>query len=682
MAIPRYYLLLLASVVPLFLTAQDETELDEVVVTGQSARQRIENTQLGAESLELSRLALMPNFGGENDIIRSISLLPGVRTESDGGGGFEVRGGTSSQNLITLDGIPLYNPSHVMGIFSTFNDQALGRVNLYKGPFPTIYGGASSSVLDTSLASGDLDSYSAGGTVGILAAKLYASGPVVKEKLSFNVAARRSYADAFLQMVPKYRGTVMNFYDVSAKLRWHPSKSHMVDASFFISHDNMAIKNVMGMYWGNLGSSVSWLARISDKTALTTTAAFDHYNPRMGMEVMEMNEEMKEYIRTYSISPQLRLDFSGNHRLDIGIRSALLQVKSGEWEANGAYEKEIRSVWENAVWLNYEGSLGNRLDINGGVRMNLTSVLSSDCFHQFVAVGQQAPLFLGKTYINPEPRISVKFNLNPDHNLKAGVGLSSQNLHAVRAGSTSMPFDRFALTSFEVKPENALQCGIGYSGMSQEGDFDWSAEAYYRSMDNVYDYLDGRSSFSDINLQSIILGGHGRGYGMELMFRKNTGRLTGWISYTLSRGQTRIEGVNDGKWYNSSTDRRHDVTVTAIYTLSPKWHMSASWIYYSGQPLTAPDVKYEISGITCYYYSKRNGYRTPPTHRLDLSATYTHTGRKFTYEWNFGIYNAYCRYNPFFVYFQDDPSKPSGTRAVSQAMYGLVPSVSYTLKFR
>ena len=658
-----------------------EHELGEVVVTGLSARGRIENPQLGAEKLELARLALAPSFAGENDILKSISLLPGVRSEADGGGGFEVRGGTAAQNLITLDGIPLYNPSHVMGIFSTFNDQAISRATLFKGPFPTIYGGATASVLDVALDAGEPDTYHAAGTIGILAAKLKASGPVVKDKLSFAVAARRSYVDAFLKMVPKYRNTVMNFYDVSAKVRYRPSVSHMLDASFFISHDNMAIHDVMGMYWGNLGAAINWIATASDRLDFTTTAAFDHFDPKMAMAVMEMNQEMKEFIRTYSLNEEARYRLTDNHTMDFGLRSALVQVKSGEWTANGAHEKEMRSLWENSLWINYEGHALPALEINGGVRINFNSVISSPRFHEFAAVGQPSPLFRPKTYVDAEPRISLSYRLTPAHNLKAGFGLASQNLHAIRSSATSLPYDRYSLTSGEVKPERALQCGAGYAGMTPEGDFDWSAELYYKSLSNVYDYLDGRNSFSDISLQSIIRGGHGRSYGAELMFRKNTGRLTGWISYTISHTQTRIDDINGGKWYNASTDRRHDLTLTGIMRLSRRWQLSGTWIFSSGQPLTAPDVKYEISGVTCYYYSKRNSYVTPPTHRLDLAATYTHEGRKLTYQWAIGIYNAYCRYNPYFVYFQDAPTKPSGTRAVQQAMYGLIPSVSYTLKF-
>ncbi len=655
-------------------------KLEEVVVTGTSARQRIENKRIGVERLELTKLLQLPSFGGENDIIKSISLLPGVRSEGDGGGGFEVRGGSAYQNLVVLDGISLYNPSHVMGIFSTFNDDAIGGATLYKGPFPAMYGGATSSVLETTLAPGDMEHYHASATIGILAAKLKAEGPIIKDKMSFAVAARRSYVDAFLQLVPKYRSTVMNFYDVSARLQFQPNSSHTIDGSFFISHDNMAISDLMGMYWGNLGASLNWLARAGRNLSFTTTAAFTHYDPEMVMDMMDYHQAMFSYIHDYSLNEKIRWQIADNHGLEFGLRSRLLRVESAEWEINAAKEREIRSLCDNSAWLDYSGSFAEKFDLTAGVRLNVASVISQNRFHEFASVYPIPNQFNSKTYVNVEPRINLKYNITREHNIKAGVGSSSQNLHAIRSTSTSFPFDRYALTSATVKPERSLQYAVGYNGMTASGNLDWSAELYYRDIQNVYDFREGKSMFSDIVLDNIILGGKGRSYGAEFMIRKNTGRLTGWISYTVSHTETKIPGINGGRWYNASNNRLHDLAVTAIYNISKRWNVSGSWIYMSGQPLTAPDVKYEIADVTCYYYSQRNSYKAPPTHRLDLSASYTHVGPRFTYEWAFGIYNTYCRYNPYVVYFRNDPTKPSGTQAVLQAMYGLVPSVSYTLK--
>ncbi len=658
-----------------------ELQLTEVVVQGNSARERINNVRLGAERLELSRLADLPSFGGENDIIKSLAMLPGVRAEGEGGGGFEVRGGNAAQNLVMLDGITLYNPAHVMGIFSTFNDEALGGATLYKGPVPAMYGEATSSVLETTLASGDMEHYHGSITVGILAAKLKAKGPIVKDKLSFALTARRSYVDMFLQMVPQYRSTIMNFYDVTAKVRFRPSSHHLIDGSFFASRDNMAISHIMGLYWGNIGGSVNWVARPSDRLSFTTTASLTDYSPRMTMDMMNMDQKMLTFIKSYSLNERIKVAFSDNHSIEAGLRTELYRVKSGEWDMSNVREREIRSLWVNSAWLDYTGSFAEKFELSAGLRFNISSVLSGRGFHEFISVTGVHNQFADKSYTDLQPRLSLKYNLNRQHNIKIGYASVSQNLHAIRSSATSFPFDRYALTSADVRPERAGQWGIGYSGMTLSGNFDWSVEGYYKRINNVYDFKDGKGMFSDIVLENIISGGRGRSYGAEFMIRKNYGKLSGWISYTLSKTETQIPGINDGRWYAASNDCRHDFTISGTYHINDRWNLSASWIYLSGKPLTVPDVKYEIGGETCYYYSARNSYTAPSTHRLDLAAKYTHVGKKFTYEWAFGIYNTYCRYNPYIVYFEDDPDKPSGTRAVQRSLYGLIPSVSYTLKF-
>lgn len=660
----------------------DKTEeLDELVVTGQSARQRISSLQMGAENVELSKMALVPVLFGENDILKSITLLPGVHSEGDGAGGFEVRGGTSGQNLIQLDGMTLYNPTHVMGIFSTFSDQAIGRATLFKGPVPATYGEASSSMLETSLAPGDMENYHAAGTIGILAAKLMANGPIVRDKLSFAVTARRSYVDAFLKMIPKYRHTVMNFYDITAKLRYHATENDYIDLSFIASHDNMAIGGVMGMYWGNIAGSANWTSRRGDAWRFTTTGAYTSFGTKMDMSIMESSQSLKEYIHNASVNENITYDIDDDRSLNFGVRSELLRVQSADFVIGGNRVRDIKSGWVNAVWFNYEGLLWRNFFLSGGVRLNIFTSLAGDRFHTFQSPQETPPSYKSTTYLSPEPRISLKLNINDYHNIKAGLSLTGQSLHSIRTSTTSFPFDRYALSSAAIKPERAWQYMAGYAGMTVNGMFDWSVEAYYKNIENVYDYRDGMSMFSRLNIEDIILGGKGRSYGLEVMARKNSGKFTGWISYCLSKTETKIAGINDGKWYDAINDRRHDLSVVGIYRFNDRWNVSASWIFSSGTPLTAPDVKYELSGTTIYYYSKRNGYRIPDTHRLDLSATYVHVGKKLTYEWSFGVYNLYCRYNPYVVYFEDDPKKPSGTRAVLQAMFGVIPSLSYTLKF-
>lgn len=660
-------------------------ELDEVVVTANSSFWRVGDVRLGVEKLEINTLAKTPVLFGEVDIIKSITLLPGVRQESEGSGGYMVRGGTASQNLVQLDGATLYNPSHVMGIFSTFNEDALGGATLYKGLMPANFGGATSSVLDLRLASGDMNRWHASGTIGLLAAKVKANGPIVKDKLSLAVSARRSYADLFLKMVPKYRSTVLHFYDVNAKLRYRPTVNDYIDASFSITHDNMGISDIMWMDWGNVAASVNWTATLGDRWRFVTTAALTNYTGDMWMDIMNDNQRLDEYIRTVSLNERASFAISDSHAVEFGYRSELFRVKSGEWTVNDTKEKEVRSGWANDVWLDYQGDITSRFSLEAGVRMNLFSALRGHSFTEFVDYYNpetvQGSNGIAKTYIMFEPRLSMKFNMADHHVIKGGVASSSQNLHAIRTSANTFPFDRYAITSAEIKPEKAWQYSLGYTGTTSNGMWEWSAEGYYKDMRNVYDYRSGVTLFSDINLENLILGGKGRSYGMELMFRKNAGKLTGWVAYTLSKTQTKIDGINDNQWYDASNDRRHDLNIVAMYDLTDRWSLSASFLFASGQALSVPDAKYQLSGETMYYYSGRNNYRTPATHRLDISANYKHVGKKFTYEWSIGIYNLYNHYSPYMIYFEDCPDNVSGTRAVQYSMYGIVPSVSYTLKF-
>ena len=295
-----------------------------------------------------------------------------------------------------------------------------------------MYGGATSSVLETSLASGDMEHYHGSATIGILAAKLKAEGPIIKDKMSFALAARRSYVDAFLKLVPKYRSTVMNFYDISAKLQFQPNSKHTLDGSFFISHDNMAISNLMGLYWGNIGASINWLARPMRNVSLTTTATLTHFDPEMEMDIMDMNQAMWTYIHNYALNEKIRWQISEKHAAEFGLRSELLQVKSAEWQIGAAKEREVRSLWENSAWMDYSGSFAEKFDITAGVRLNFAAVISQNRFHEFSSIYAVRNQFDSKNYISLEPRINLKYNLTREHNIKAGIGTSTQNLHAIR----------------------------------------------------------------------------------------------------------------------------------------------------------------------------------------------------------------------------------------------------------
>lgn len=449
--------------------------LEEIIVTGQSARQRISDAMLGSESLELTKLALTPQLFGESDIIKSITLLPRVHGGAEGTGGFEVRGGNTYQNLVSMDGMTLYNPSHLMGIFSTFNDDAISRATLHKGPVPARFGGASSSALETYMKPGDMTGHHFSGTIGILNAKAAAEGPILNDRLSFSVAARRSYVDLFLKMIPEYRSTVMNFFDVNAKVRCNAGKGNIVDFSFFASRDNLAVSELMTMHWGNLAGSVNWTASCGDKWRFTTTGAVTGYTNDLGMDIMDSSQKMTEYIRSFSINERVQYGISDNHSLELGIRSELLRVKSGEMIVNGIRQMEIRSGWQNAIWAEYSGNLSSIFSISLGTRVSTFTALAGKMFNHFSAINETSPDFSPKTYIDIEPRGSVRLEINENHNIKAGASVSTQNLHGVRSTTTTFLFDRYALSSANVRPERTMQYSVGYGGMTPDGAWDWSA---------------------------------------------------------------------------------------------------------------------------------------------------------------------------------------------------------------
>ena len=286
-----------------------------------------------------------------------------------------------------------------------------------------------------------------------------------------------------------------------------------------------------------------------------------------------------------------------------------------------------------------------------------------------------------KTYADIEPRVSAKISLGDQHNLKIGYSRTSQDVHAINNGAMSMPFSRYLMSSNIVKPEQADQVSLGWTGVTASGDYDFSAETYYKTINNVYDYRDGKTFFSEIEVERLVLGGKGRAYGLELCAHKNNGPLTGWISYTLAWSENKIEGINGGSWYTASNDRRHDLSIVGMYQLSPKWDLAATWHYNTGQALSAPSAKYDMFGSTFYSYSERNGYRAPDCHRLDLSANYTRKHGKATHIWSFGVYNAYNHYNPYVIRFTNDDKKASGTKVEQTSLFGIVPSVSFTLKY-
>ena len=665
--------------------AHEET-LREVTISSRSAQKRVDEVQVGVEKVEIATLAKVPSLFGEKDILKGIQLLPGVKSESEGSGGYQVRGGTAAQNLILLDGATVYNAGHLMGLFSSFNDDALMNGSLYKGMVPAQLGGGSSSVFDISTRSGDVNNYHYGASVGLLSAKVMAEGPIQKDKSSFLVAGRRSYLDLFLGLSDEYKNNTLHFYDTNVRLNFHLSPKDMLALSFFHGRDNMAIEDMMMMEWSNTAATANWLHTFSDTRYVNTKLAYSIYQCDMGMDMLSSYYKMKGYICHATLRHQ-QVWAPGQHRFNYGLEGTFLQLQSAEWDIVELHERERRNALMGAAWIGDEWRVGKQLELSAGVRLHLFSVLGGSPYYQIDKDGNitetlnTASGHIVKTYTNVEPRLSAKLKLSQLHSLKLGYSRTSQDIHAISNSSMSMPFDRYTMTSNIVAPEQADQIALGWAGITKNGEYDFSAEAYYKDIRNVYDYRDGKLFYSEIEIERLILGGKGRAYGLELCAHKNKGLLTGWVSYTLSWSDNKIEGINGGKWYTASNDRRHDLSVVGMYKLSNKWEVAATWHYNTGQALTAPSGKYDMSGSTFYYYHERNGYRAPACHRLDISATYTKKHGRSTHIWSFGIYNAYNHYNPYVIQFLNDDDKPSGTKVEQTSLFGIIPSVSFTIKY-
>ena len=664
-----------------------EDTLEGVTIMSQSAQRRLSEVQVGVERIDVATMAKVPALFGERDIIKSLQLLPGVKSESEASSGYQVRGGTSAQNLILLDGATIYNAGHLMGLFSTFNDNALNNAALYKGMVPAYFGGATSSVFDISTRVGDMSKHHLSASIGLLSANVSAEGPIKQDRASYLFAGRRSYLDLFLKATKDYRDNTLNFYDANLQLAFRLSERDRLMLSFFRGRDNMGLEELMDMDWGNTTANANWLHTFNEHLYASTQLTYSDFNSDVGIDMLNIYYTMKGFIRHLTLHHDQRWMPSRRHTLRYGLESSFLQLKSAEWDINLLHQREKRDALTNALWLHHEWKASPRLDISTGLRLRLFSVLGGAPYYEIGTDGQVIRTFTPakghvlKTYTHLEPRLSANLKLTDRHSLKLGYSRTTQDIHAVRAGSMSMPFDRYTMTSNLLTPELADQLALGWTGLTRESGYDFSAEVYYKWVRNVYDYRDGKSFYSEIEIERLLLGGKGRAYGLELCAHKNKGRLTGWVSYTLAWSENKIEGINGGEWYTASNDRRHDISVVGIYQASPSWEFSAMWHYNTGQALTAPSAKYEVDGRTFYYFAERNGYRAPASHRLDLGATYTRHHRKATHIWTFGIYNVYNQYNPFVIRFENDDDRPSGTKARLTAMFGIVPSVSFTLKY-
>lgn len=666
-----------------------DISLDEIVVTSERKNQNITSTQMSVEKLEMSQIERLPVLFGEKDILKTIQLLPGISTVSEGGSGFSVRGGSIDQNLILLDEAPVYSASHLMGFFSVFNADALKNIEVYKGGIPAKYGGRGSSVLDISMRDGNSQKVAATGGLGLISSRLTLEGPVVNDKTTFIVSGRRSYIDLVAKgtnIVEK--GAKLYFYDLNAKLSHKINDENRIYLSGYFGKDDFGFEDA-GMDWGNSTATVRWNHIINGKLFLNTSFIFSKYNYGFGVaEKINMSLGIVDY--------GLKQDFSfylnPENTIRFGWNSVYHLFNPGQLVYEDSKTNELvldkKNALESSLYFSNEQKITDKIGADYGVRLSMFNQLGpgwANVYNDNNEVINSEYFGKGKiiqNYFGLEPRISINYRISENSSVKTSYNRMAQYLHLMSNSTSGQPTDTWIPSSTNIQPLTINQIALGYFQNFQNNRYEFSVETYYKRLQNVTDYKDGANVLLNEHIESYILQGEGRSRGGEFYLKKKSGKITGWLSYTLSKSENKIPHINGHQWYPSKIDKTHDISIVANYQFSDKLSLSATWVYYTGNAVTFPSGKYEYEGVIRPYYTERNGYRMPDYHRLDLNLHLVGASTKrFQSSWDFSLYNGYNRYNAYIISFRESEEDPNITEAVKLSLFGIIPSVTWNFKF-
>ncbi len=684
---------------------EDTKQIDEVVVTGEKKNRNVENLQMSMEKVQVKMIRKLPSFMGEVDVIKSITLLPGIQNGGEGSSGLYVRGGGPDENLMILDEAPVYNASHLLGFFSVFNSDAINDVQVYKGGIPAEYGGKASSVIDIRMKDGNSQKLGVNGGIGNISSRLTVEGPIIKDKWSFIVSGRRTYADYLgrLAGIEALKENRLYFYDLNLKTNIQFNAKNRLYLSAYTGSDYFKVGESIYMKWGNLTSTARWNHLFSDRLFSNTSLIFSRYNYNLGVPGNAADQfDWTSQISDYNFKQDFIWYLNSKNKLTLGLNAIYHHFEPGQIDANdGSYFSDIKltnyNALDNSLYISNEQSIGSKLTLRYGLRYSYFQQIGKGKVREYLdpehpkedeIIGEieyGSGKLVPPSYHNLEPRLAVKYMLTPESSVKASYNRMVQNLHLISNTNSPTPLDIWLPSNKYIKPLIANQLGLGYFRNFKHNMFETSAEVYYKDMKNVIDYVDGAELFLRENLETELLRGTGYAYGLELYAKKQEGRLTGWLSYTLAKSMRKIPGINNGKAYPSSYDRTHNVSLVTNYDLTKRWNLSASWIFATGSPTSYPIAKYDVQGNPMYYYADRNSNRIPDYHRLDVSLTYDfkkNAQRKVKQSINFSIYNLYARRNAYSVYFKQNEDNPNVTEATRLSIIGsMIPSVTYNFNF-
>ncbi|KLT70311.1 TonB-dependent receptor [Flavobacterium sp. ABG] len=689
-------------------------ELQEVVITDNKGKINIKSPEMSTNKLSISTIKKMPVVMGEVDVLKSILLLPGVTNAGEGASGFNVRGGGADQNLILLDEATIFNSSHVFGFFSVFNPDAIKDLKLYKGGIPARYGGRASSVLDIYQKDGSSKGFHMNGGIGLISSRLLAEGPLVKDKGSFLIGGRASYAHLFLKLSEDQKDNAAYFYDLNTKLSYKLNDNNSLYLSGYFGRDVFSINKSFSNTYGNTTLNLRWNHLFSSKVFSNLSLIYSDYY--YGLDLDLVGFKWDSGIKNYNIKYDFKHYISDKFKLNYGINGIYYGFNPGTIKPTGTTsginpdQLDKKYAFEPAVYIDAESQFSKRITVSYGLRYSLFYRLGESTINYYdndspVVFDSNTQIykkgtpistkFYGKnkviqSYDNLEPRFAISYQLNDDEALKASYNRMAQYLQLISNTSSPTPLDVWMPSDNYIKPQIADQVALGYFRNINNGAYSLEVEAYYKKVQNRLDYIDGADLIANDAIEQVILNGRMRSYGLELMLKKNEGKFNGWVSYTLSKseqqtpGRTPEEtGINDGRWYNSVYDKTHNLAITSAYNLNEKWSFGANFTLQSGQPVTYPNAQYEYLGITVPSYGLRNENRLPAYHHLDISATLTprkNKDRNWKGEWVFSIYNLYNRQNAASINFRQNVDT-GANEAVKTSIFGMVPAVSYNFKF-
>ncbi len=685
------------------LTPTSET-LNEVVVSGRTKIRNIRSTVLGTHALNIKAIENLPVLLGEKDILKIIQLLPGVKPAGEGQSGFYVRGGNIDENLILLDEAPVYNASHLLGFFSVFNSDAIRDAKLYKGHIPARYGSRLSSVLEMRMKEGNNQELHGQGGIGLISSRFTLEAPIVKDKASFLISARRTYVDLLVKAITNdsdVDNTALYFYDLNLKTNWRIDQNNRLFLSGYFGRDVFGYNesdDKFGFSWGNATTTLRFNHIFNSRLFSNTSLIFSDYNYRIKLEEKAYTDfffKLGAGIQDMSFKNDFNYYLNDRHKINFGIDMTHHTLKPSTFESS-EYEEELaelnltnRYSLENALYLSDKYGITDQLKLYLGLRYTNFIHFGGGDFTKYDAQGDEE--FTKhydrwqaiKTFHGLAPRISMSYAFNDKHSIKAAFAKTYQFLHLMSNSSSSNPTDVWMPSGLNIPAQTSYQTSLGYFRNLQDGKLEFSTEVYFKTMQNVVDYKTGTQVTLNPEVEKDLLYGQGKAYGLELLLRKKQGKLNGWISYTLSRSLKQFDGINGGKWFSARQDRIHDVSIVMNYKLTPRTDLGAVWVYYTGNAVTFPAGFYQVDGREYPYFTERNGGRMPDYHRLDVSFTlHNKPGKKFRSSWNFSVYNAYGHLNPYLIYFREDWENNSQSLKAKQiTLFKWVPSITYNFKF-